>query len=244
MWIELLVLADVSRMIDGETLARPEIELISACARLVPLAEGLPAVDQPELELRVLRQEPLVADAREIVRREIGDERMQIVAVLLRKVALKCEIRGEDAAFDVHAMQRAEMPACRRLLHRRKRAQREELAAQRSGVLAPEGVAVRSGLQIEAADGTAQVGDLDAERDEIDGDLIVPGSRRGQEDGVVLGLGELERVIGVDEDGAGDRPPFEQRAGLTIGAVEPAPVAVAVGRLPLIERPRRSSRGP
>src|SRR5258708_25533368 len=107
MWLERLVFDDVSRMIDGETLARPEIELISACARLVPLAEGLPAVDQPELELRVLRQEPLVADAREIVRREIGDEWMPICPVLLRKVALQCEIRVEDAAFAVHAVHRA-----------------------------------------------------------------------------------------------------------------------------------------
>ena len=140
-------------------------------------------------------------------------------------------------------MQHAEMPAGRRLLHRRERTQREELAAQRAGVLAPEGLLVRSGLQIEAADGSAQAGDLVAERHEIDADLVVPGSRRGEEDGVVLGFGELERVIGVDEDGAGDRPPLEQRAGLTIGAIEPAPVAVAVGRLALIERPLRSARG-
>ena len=50
----------------------------------------------------------------------------------------------------------------------------------------------------------------DSERDEIDGDLVVPGRRGSEEDGVILGLRELESVIGVDEDRAGDRPPLEE----------------------------------
>jgi len=102
------------------------------------------------------------------------------------------------------------MPAHRRLLYRRESPQREELAAQGARVLSPESLFVRSSLEVEAADRPVQVGDFDSERDEIDGDLVVPGRRGSEEDGVIQGLRELESVIGVDEDRARDWPPLEE----------------------------------
>jgi len=135
---------------------------------------------------------------------------VHVIPVLLREIALQREVRGKDAAFQIHPVQRVEMPAHRRLLYRRESPQREELAAQGARVLSPESLLVRSSLEIEAADRPVQVGDFDSERDEIDGDLVVPGRRGSEEDGVILGLRELESVIGVDEDRAGDRPPLEE----------------------------------
>src|SRR5260370_36967097 len=88
-----------------------------------------------------------------------------------------------------------------------------------------------------AADGPTKVGYSHGRRGEGDRELVVARSRGGKEEGVVLWLGELEVVVGIHEERAGERAPFQERIRLAVGAVEPAPVAVAEGRLALVERP-------
>jgi hypothetical protein len=78
------LLPDVQRVHEREPLAGPPVPEVTACACLVPLAEGLPAVHDPHLDLEPARREDLRPESEEVVRRGVRHEAVRVRPVLLR----------------------------------------------------------------------------------------------------------------------------------------------------------------
>lgn len=219
--------ADVRARDELHPLVRSPIDLIADAGQLVELAVGLPAVDQPDLELEPVGREQLHAHAVEEPRRVVRDVGRHVGPVFEVVVGEETDVGHEEAHVEVDAVHLLPVITGVGLAEVSVDGPQIELSALRRDVVARHHRRARSVLQHQAAAHRSD-GDVAADAEERQLELVVARERRRAGDDVVDRVIERVGVVDVDVELRREILRRQQRLGLARLAVEPAEVAPGV----------------